>query len=756
MITAWQKGDKIVGSYRDTARNLSTKKLGTALSTAFAKECDMPKIRVQAESCSDFSGWRKFIFKDYDSRKLALQSHEGLLWEGDISPTRRLLSDHKVVLEKPFRCFFDIETNPEVPFSEKERTRLLCAVVRGEDGRKKSFVLEDDCDESEAELWEAVTGELARYDQVLAWNGEGFDFPVMEARIERLRNYRQFEAYWENKRRLLLVDQMAAYKRFNTASESGDEKTSMALQSVAMSLLGEGKNDFSAKNCMKAWRAGGHLRQEMVDYCGQDVDLLPKIEEKTGFLDIFQTLCSLTTALPNNHGLKPVAQFDAMLLRKANLAKTHLPSRVDDRVATPYVGAYVMKSKVHGIMRMVHVVDFASLYPSVLRTFNMGWDTKVTEGGCLVPSTGVRFSTESESMLSGVIRECMELRVFWKKKKESLTPGTDEWKSADRTSTAYKTFTNSGYGVVGSLYSRYYDREIVESITLGGQWLIKETIAAAESRGWVCVYSDTDSCFVVGCSVEEFDEFTRWCNSDLYPRLLAGQQCEPKYACVKLSYEKCFDRLIVPQGNTGTPAGKRYAGSFKHYGGVAGLAICPPGVQFDKTKHSKPEVKGLEYKRSDSLKYTRLMQEECIMKILAGEEDPSVLEAWVLSKREEFFTKPIDATLIVKSMGISKSLDAYKTSGPHVRIAREMEHRGEDVSEGTRIGFITVDGSVSPTSVIPVEEFDGTNCDRWYYWNKQIYPAIMRVLAGAYETVNWSRWLGKRPKAVLKGQQSLF
>jgi len=412
-------------------------------------------------------------------------------------------------------------------------------------------------------------------------------------------------------------------------------------------------------------------------------------------------------------------------------------------------------------MRTVHVCDFKSLYPTVIRTWNLGAETKGIRG-CL-SANGIEFGIDVESMLAECCRDFMDLRDHFKKEVNKFPPGSPEWKAASRKSKAYKIANNSVYGVGGCVYSRIYDVQIVEAITLGAQLLLKATRDAAIARGMVPVAGDTDSLFIGNCSVEEFDSFVKWCNAELYPEILRKHRCNPEFACIELAYEKCYKRLIVPQGNDGDPASKRYAGSFLHAAGKEALPVCPYGGVFDKKKHSKPEVKGLEYMRGDSIKYARRMQYEAIMRILAGDpKDPDKevsgddLEAWVCAKRTEFFSEKIEAEQIVKSMGISIALDAYKTSGPHVRIAREMEANGEDVGEGTRIAYITTNGAVSPTAVISVDEFDGTNFDRHHYWQKSIYPATLRVLAGAFPQKNWQRWVGRRPKRVLPGQTSLF
>jgi DNA polymerase I len=1144
---------RILASYRKDGK-LEIRDLGLAEYTTFAKDLNaLPNDHNILDRKPDFDGWFKLTFFDYDTRKMAVESNPGLLFEGDVSPVRRFLSDHNCVIDRPKRCYLDIETDSSVSFSQaiEGYSRLLSWAVVDENGTPHSGVLASDDDADEARVWAELWRCLAEYDQVCAWSGDRFDFPVLEERSKMLsRRFKQeFKPYWEHRRRLLFLDHLEVFKRHHKAPDSGDEKTSLKLGSVAQALIGEGKDEVPENlraivgkgrsmggSTRKLWDAGGEARTAMVKYNIQDTALLAKIEAETGYIALQQTICEATLTFCNSRGIRPMQFVDAYLLRNAFKRKTHWPSKSEPTGAEEkYEGAFVMDTEIRGIMRTVHVCDFKSLYPTVIRTWNLGSETKGVPG--CISANGIEFGTVCESMLAECCRDFMSLRDFHKGEMKKYPPGTPEWMNASRKSKAYKIACNSVYGVGGCVWSRIYDVQIVEAITLGAQMLLKATRAAAIERGmlpiagdsitpdrtvvvkdptgrvcilpveqlwskcseyttdggkelgrldswlaltgqgWMplstvirhncakpvhmlttkhgqvrvtedhslvvhgietkpqdfvdrnmrfdtvqapkeiaddvidlfehvkdfsnqhlykgrdhtrkfiadessvmlagwgdpqslrirrfykrgtpehaalimligaytsdgsaslrdttacryllsfckadlnlqtrvaealgmlsdtklfgpywsdttyvvrsgtaamaCLFSalcgsgsankrlpgfmynldsdsfrifykaisdgdghidewnqleytstsqqltagisyvlsqhgvehafyyrpskkawifrtrpvgsenaqysihhsvshdyngyvydltvasahtfvdgigrvllhNTDSLFIGSSSVEEFAAFTAWCNKELYPRLLAEHRCKREFQCIELAYEKCYDRLICPRGNDGDPASKRYAGSFKHYGGVAGLPICPYGETFDKAKHSKPEVKGLEFMRGDSIKYARAMQYEAIMRILAGEEDPRVLEAWVLAKRTAFFTDKMDSDQIAKSMGISKALDAYKTVGPHVRIAREMEARGEDVSEGTRIGYIVIDGQVSPTAVIPVEEFDGITFDKWHYWNKMVYPPSMRVLAGAFPNHPWSRWIARRPKKVLAGQTNLW
>ncbi len=761
-----------MASYRDAAGKLSVKRIGDAQYLAFVRDEHVENWRKRSAvlRCEpDFVGWHRLVFYDYDSRKLALEGAAGELFEADVTPVRRFLSDHNCKIDKPLRAYLDLEGDSRVPFALaiKGEQRLLSWAIVDENDRRISGVLDKDCDDAEVELWAELWKRMAAFDQLCAWNGDRYDFEVIKERSKVLARgrSRDFAAMWEHKQRLLFIDHMEVYKRHHMAPESGEEKTSLALGAVAQSLIGEGKEVVPPElahivkgrsmgaSSWDLWRTGGKAREALVSYMIQDAALLPKIEAATGYLALQQTIAEVTHTFSNSHTVKPMAFTDAALLKLAHAAKTHLPSKTqptgDEKTA---IGAYVFECKIKGLARMVHVCDFKSLYPTIARTFNIGHETKGGVG--CTAANGVTFSTETESMIASYFRTMMTLRDHWKKEKNSHTPGTPPWKDAHRMSHAFKIATNAGYGVFGCPWFRLYDRELVEAITLGGQLVNRATAKAAEERGWMPIAGDTDSLFIAGCTVEEFGEFVRWCNENLYPRLLDERNCRKDFRCIGLAYEKAFDLLVASQGISGAPCKKRYFGSYLHADGKPGLPVPKWGEAFDKKIHSRPEIRGLEFMRADSVRLARKLQEEAMWRILGGQTDPDVLEEWIRDVRTKFFNGHVDVADIAKSQSINRDdLDQYKTEGPHVRIAKQMKLRGEDVGSGTRISYIVVDGNVSPTKVISTAEYNG-EFDRFWYW-EAIYSPTLRVLAGAFPQRPWSRWLAKRPKPVLAGQLGL-
>lgn len=681
--------------------------------------------------------------------------------EADVDPIRRFLTDNDVEIARPRRCYLDIEADSRFTVTDKESARMLAWSVVDDAGEVvASAVLPEDTDEAERELVEGLWRALDEFDQVVAWAGDFFDFPYLLARTARRRVKVEHE-------RWLWLDHLALFRRMNmSAAESGDEKQSLALDAVARSLgLGGKLEGVSGSQSWDIWKTDPVL---LLRYCEHDTVLCAKIEQKTGYVELLLTLCQSTFTFPDSNGIKPTRQVEGFLLRLGFARGMRFPTYHYRETKEQFAGAYVQEPTARGIVKDVHVCDFARLYPSVILTFNLSTETvrgklpalgsaismrpsylahlpeeppkeQIPEGCALVPLTRVLVAQEPRGVLPIALEEALRLRKEWDKKKSAAVPGTPEWKEADRRSSAYKIFANSFYGVVGSPFSRFFVREVAESTAQGGVWLIKETIGAAKSRGWDVIYGDTDSAFVVGPTDEEFVAFVDWCNAELYPRLARGQGATRNV--VSLAYEKKFRWVVFVSK-------KRYAGSYAHFKGTAA------------TKDSKLEVKGLEYKRGDTSRIARRMQLEIVELLLRREvEDPKVYEALLDRFRDHVLKDDLPIEDVAISKRLTKEVKDYavrtKKDGQraeqatHVEIARVLGERGEEVREGARIEFVVTDGGVAPIRAIPAQDYDPTkperNADRFYLWEQLVYPPSMRVLQAAFPDHDWTRWERVRP-----------
>ena len=688
-------------------------------------------------------------------------------YEADVHPVRRYLTEHPVEIQAPRVCFLDLETDSRLPFSKKEQMRVLLWSVTDLDGTREQGVLREDSDSAERELLLALWKVLDRYDLVAAWNGDGFDFPVLKARTVRAG----LPVRWSQ---WLWLDQMELFRRMNMhVSESGEEKESVALNRVASLVLGETKDSFDASKTWEAWEAGGAELERLKKYNLRDSELLALIEQKNGYISLHVTICQVCSTFPDSHGTG-TNFVEGFLLRRAHARGMHFRTQWDRSYGEPIAGAFVLEPTKRGILRDVHVADFSSLYPSVIQTWNIspetlsphhamtdaevrgrGWDPKWYKRPprpvdvCEVPGYGACFYNDRSGLLSEAVTELLRLRKFWKDKQASLPPGTKEWVEAGRQSNAYKVAANTCYGVVSSRFSRFFNEQVGESITQGGVALIRATIAAGEERGLATIFGDTDSTFVQGGSDEQFREFVRWCNAELYPRIARESGCAENH--IELAYEKKFDVLVLC-------AKKRYCARYLHYKGKPA------------TEDSKPEIKGLEYKRGDCVRLARKMQAQAIDLLLGGgllgkrrahcEADPALFEELVRLWRWRVLEGPLELRDVQQSKSLSKSLRDYavrtKKDGtaaaepPHVQVARVLHKRGREVGAGVRISYVVTDATANLV-VKPAEDWSPGDEDRFYLWESLVYPPTERLLEVAFPGGPWRRYESAgRPKPAPK------
>jgi len=688
------------------------------------------------------------------------------VFEGDVNPVRRYMTDNDVSIQRPRRCYVDLETDSRVPprRAAEGEARVLCWSLVGDDGFEDVRLLERDDDAAEAALLEELWRVLFDYDQVISWNGDRWDFPIVWVRSSMHR-------VKVDPRRWLWLDHLELFRTMNMHSaESGDEKQSMALGRVAESLGLDGKLDVDASRSWEYWEAGGDDRRELAEYCLHDSRLMTQIEERTGFVDLLYTLADVCGVFPDSRGMNATNYVESFLLRLGRKRGIRFRSHWGAQHTEPFAGAYVMEPTRKGILKNVHVADFSGMYPSIIQTWNISPETlrpdvvlredvalrptylmhaPVKEyprppGVCEVPILGHAFATDGRGVLPEAIDALIEMSREWNERKAKLPPGTDEWKEADRRTGAYKIARNSFYGATGSPFSRFGQREIAESITQAGVWLLKETIRAGEERGIHALAGDTDSEFAMDCTEDEFADFVEWCNRELYPALVAGLGCERNE--IKLAYEKAFERIVMV-------GKKRYCGRYSHF----------KGARADE--HSRPEVKGLEYKRGDTVRMARRMQAQSIELLLGGgitrlrgeycEEDPAVFAELVRLWKWRVLEGSLERRDYVLAKRLSKDPKHYhrktkKDGGktalpPHVEVALKLRELGHDMSEGSLVEYVVVDGGSAPQKVVAAVEHEPGGEDRFYLWESMVYPPTQRLLEAAFPGHPWKSYLRARP-----------
>lgn len=659
-------------------------------------------------------------WKDRDAR---VKSERRKTYEADVSPARRFLADNpSIEIAKPKRVWIDLETDSEKSFADKSQMRIIVACAIGEGGRTHTSVLESWDDAGEAKLLTSFFAFLKDYQQIIAYNGgsswgeEGFDFPVLRARTEHL-----WPGASRKMNRWLFLDHLKAYRKLHLMfAETGEERSSYSLDNVAKFVLGEGKHEYNAKNTTADWRAGGERRDKLVSYCQQDTALLPRIEAATGILDLAYEVSRLCGTLHDSSGLHATNYVDAYLLRLAGQRGIRLPTKPYDpgKRSKQFVGAFVFEPNASGIEREIFSCDIGSLYPTVYQMLNASPETK-GKPGAVSPQTGITFAQEPQGIVPAMLAELGKLKKQWKEEYKKHAEGSKEYIEAFRTHNAVKSIVNSIYGVGGSKYFRTFDKEISESITLTGQFIIKTIAKEIEARGWVVLQGDTDSTYIKGATEPEVREFLKHINDVVLPGIAKAHRCE-RPAPV-LEFDAAYERMVVL-------GKKKYAAKYRDSDEIV--------------------FRGLEFRRGDASPLARQLQERVARKLMTDPTpDPEDYTLTLIEMRTKVLYGEVDKEEIVMAESIRKELDEYESVSPAITAARIMQVRGEDVSVGTKVKYVITDGSVSPMVAIPESDFTG-EWDRYHAWETNVYPPTQRLLMAAFPTYDWAQFADVRPKKM--------
>ena len=562
----------------------------------------------------------------------------------------------------------------------------------------------------ESELLEQLEITIAETDPdiIIGWNVINFDFRLLIKRAQyngmKLRLGRgQAFAHWRDSHNdnngyitiagRLVIDGIDALK---TATY---HFASFSLDFVGHSLLGRGKHTDDVHNRMAEINHNfKHDKPALAAYNLEDCRLVSDIFEHTQLLEflIFRTKL---TGLPLNRVGGSVAAFTNLYLPKLHRAGFIAPNLPPDGgLASP--GGYVMDSQ-PGLYHNVLVLDFKSLYPSIIRTFKI--DPMGLIEGLAAPEHAIdgfkqaKFSRDKH-FLPQIITNLWQQRDQAKQQKDHPK------------SQAIKIIMNSFYGVIGSGGCCFYDTRLASSITMRGHQIIQQTAQWIEEKFDV-IYGDTDSVFVfIGpqYNAKQANKIGQQLADDVNQRWQQLIAQEHQLDChLELQYETLFARFLMPKiRGSETGSKKRYAGLLNNNG--------------------KPELifKGLESVRSD---WTILAQDfqQQLYQLVFDDQDPRPL---VLETLEKTQTGQYDHKLVY-SKRLRRKLSHYvKNVPPQVKAARIADEQNAKLgrtlqyqNHGTINYVITING---PEPV----EYTTSPIDYQHYIDKQLLPIADGIL----------------------------
>jgi DNA polymerase elongation subunit (family B) len=659
--------------------------------------------------------------------------------EADVDPVTRFLSDNIQQIADPRILFFDLETDPRLGFVLNDRgdtvphpdMRVL-SVSWGSTVDNVGFDMIDpnlahyiksphdessEVDNAEFNLLrDFFTDVVSGYDLLVAWNGDAFDEIVLKNAARRLG----INANW---RMVNFLDFMQLFKHpyygFGRDKEGTGVKISYSLDVISQKILGHGKlKGVPGSKMYEIWR---DTPEVIEPYNRTDVARMIELEQKNRYIASHVVLTRLCNRFPSSRTLKSGFTNDGFLLKhgavKEDRAKIFFPTKqnatwVDDGDKNKIEGAFVVDPVV-GLHEGVVCLDFGSLYPNIIRTFNISFDTRIDEkdihlygeGNYSQAFNGSYFRTDRTGVVAGIVEQTLERRGKYKNLLKELVRGSDEYKNAKTMSESWKVLQNAMYGLSAAPSSRIYDTQCGESVTITGQTIIKLVIALAQKWGITVVAGDTDSLFML-CGVKTANDFIE-AAADLVDEIVEERGGRPGF--IRLGFdenEDVFSRIFWV-------AKKRYAGQ-PMSGGT-------------------PVIKGLETIRTDGCKMRRDMQRSLIDAILSGEVDQESAISVVNDWKALLYSDRLNPNDIVITEGVSKQLGDYKVDTAAVRVAKQMLKDGREVFPGMKIPYIVKNLNVGGTigDVVHIDDFDG-EFDRDYYWQNKIYPATQRILESVF------------------------
>ena len=540
-------------------------------------------------------------------------------------------------------------------------------------------------------------------DLIIGWNVAGFDLRFLEARC---RLHRIGFALGRDGGRARVLDGTVATARVpgrvvldgiegHRAAFWGFEDES--LGAVARELLGRDKLIAPDRNRVEAIRdLYASDRLALAAYNLEDCRLVREIFGRTRLVE-FMVERSRITGLALGRTGGSVAAFDHLYL-----PRLHRRGRVAPDIGAGTAGGgespggHVLDSR-PGLYRNVALLDFKSLYPSIIRTFRIDPLGLAEPGKNPVPGfAGAAYAREG-GILPDLIAD------LWTRRDEAKRTGDQPFQHA------VKILMNSFYGVLGARGCRFFDPRLASSITMRGHEIIRRSKAFIEGEGLEVIYGDTDSLFVLLGERAGAREIARGLAERLN-RWWREQLAEEHGldSCLEVELESLFERFLMPTvrgAATGTK--KRYAGLVRS--GEGGAA---PELVF----------KGLETVRTDWTPLARRFQRELYRKVFLDKP----YEDYVRATCDALLAGELDEELVYRKR-LRRPLDAYtRNVPPHVQAARRQANPGSWVSY-----VVTANGP------LPLEALDAKP-DYEHYRDRQLAPAadgLLHFLGTSFETL---------------------
>ena len=625
-----------------------------------------------------------------DQYRLDRSIHGTVLISGDSRPGRQV---GRVFMNPGLRpsdwqpqlslLSIDIETDPE---SSEVLALGLFSMDPFRDRKEGTvfFVGEEldhpeiECLPDESSLLTAFRDRLLALDPdiITGWNVIDFDFKILADRfrlhglpfnIGRSDDLAAFLPRGQGSANTIIIPGRQVWDGVRLLRASPERFEDYSLETVAGSVLGYGKRISIAEGEKRLDAISRLYRENPLDfclYCLQDARLVYEIFARTGLLELTLRRCLLIGVAPDR-AWTSIPAFEHLYIESMHRRGIVAPTPGVDALPLEGAPGGIILSPHPGIFDNVMVFDFQSLYPSIIRSFNIDPLSYMPAGEVdslpeaereqLVRApNGACFRQET-----AILPELMDR--FFEERRRARQRGDEV------ASFVYKIIMNSFYGVLGADGCRFAGSGLAGAITSFGHHILSWCKAFLERQGYHVLYGDTDSLFVTAQSASgDGQEICRLINEALAGYLQETYRVTPRFT---LEYEKLYSRFFLPPLRGGGENGQK--GRAKGYAGLI-ASTQSETIPDDEDIRSRIEIKGMEAVRRD---WTDLAHDFQIglLEHLFRRRPLSVFQQYIKEVLEKLIAGSLDEKLVYRK-ALRKRLSAYTRSRPpHVKAAALLE-----------------------------------------------------------------------------------
>ncbi|KLJ09547.1 DNA polymerase alpha subunit A [Blastomyces silverae] len=514
---------------------------------------------------------------------------------------------------------------------------------------------------------------------------------------------------------------------------------SWSLTEMCQLYLGDGnlRRDIDNEAALKSWAASKEGLMNYISHCEADTYFIAALVLRLQMLPLTKVL----TNLAGNSWARTLSGTRAerneyILLHEFYRNKYICPDKyggkqqqmsqaneegedgADKKKKDKYTGGLVFPPEKGLYDKYILVMDFNSLYPSIIQEFNICFTT-VDRAAVVENENEEKVPKVPENQDSGILPRLIATLVSRRREVKKLMKdkraSSEDLALWDTKQMALKLTANSMYGCLGYTQSRFYARPLAMLTTSKGREILRSTKALAESNQLQVIYGDTDS-VMINTNADNMEDALKVGNT--FKRLV-----NERYQLLEIDIDSVFRRLLLH-------AKKKYA---------AMTMIEVDGKYVDQL-----EVKGLDMKRREYCALSKEVSSKLLNEILSG-EDPDVVLTKVhdylreITEKMKEYTIPVQKYVIYTKL--SKRPDEYpnKETMPPAQVALRELARGKTVRPNDVIAYIVTTGDSDTSSLPPAKRSytlqdvmkpeSGLKPDVEHYLLKQIFPPVERLCA---------------------------